>query len=723
MKGKLALIIKRICDNKRLCFGVLASLFLIITTIGYLISQGLSADSIKSRVAISITSNKSSANPNELIIYKVSVKNNSSSLSRRNLKLQVKLANGTATGAKSVVRVGRLRRGARFSKTFKVVMVNNPATNFNRSEASVFYEYRARVRYKIKGRYRYKYITKRYILATVKKAINIILPAVTSVPLLVPSAPQVVPSASQKPVTTVIYEDCYVQKNCTEAEILSTRVPGPYIKLNNSQIPIGFNENDPVVGTFYFYWHKYGKTAQSSEHFYDFDGTDALTDHPVNAESYNYLDASWHRQELLNMVDTGIDISLPVFWGLPIFDDSITKKFSYTGLSPMNTATQQLIKEGRRAPKVGMFYDTTSLSAKYAPSGGIDLSTTAGKAWFYVTIRNYFSMIPPQLWATIDSKPIVYLYSANFAKSGTTSGSDLLTYVNQHFAEDFGETIPYIVKDASWGLTNASSTYFWGGALGRKVHRTITIGPGYDDAAVPRPTRTFRDRENGMFYRRNWDLLLGVKPEHRPKMLVIETWNELHEGTEIVETIEYGRMYLDMTKEYVQKWHNQYYAKPAGQYSGYKAVNSTFGNSGISQGIEYLLGPDTGEAAVRRINIGGKDAIETASPNSIKYLYFKVDNGFFFDSGNNINIEVEYYDEGSGVFSLEYDSFNSSAPWYGAYKAGGNQSFTGTGTWKTKTFSLSDAKFCDLQNANTDFRLYTANTLKIHRIIITKTSF
>ncbi len=44
--------------------------------------------------------------------------------------------------------------------------------------------------------------------------------------------------------------------------------------------------------------------------------------------------------------------------------------------------------------------------------------------------------------------------------------------------------------------------------------------------------------------------LLNKQPHERPNIVMIETWNELHEGTDICETREYGRQYIDMTAKY-----------------------------------------------------------------------------------------------------------------------------------------------------------------------------
>ena len=37
-------------------------------------------------------------------------------------------------------------------------------------------------------------------------------------------------------------------------------------------------------------------------------------------------------------------------------------------------------------------------------------------------------------------------------------------------------------------------------------------------------------------------------------IMAIETWNELGEATGILETVEYGRQYIDMTRRYVDQF-------------------------------------------------------------------------------------------------------------------------------------------------------------------------
>ena len=64
-----------------------------------------------------------------------------------------------------------------------------------------------------------------------------------------------------------------------------------------------FSKEQPVVGTYYFYWYD----VESGAHFIDPDGTDALTRHPDKSEGYSYKLPSWHESELEDIVAADID--------------------------------------------------------------------------------------------------------------------------------------------------------------------------------------------------------------------------------------------------------------------------------------------------------------------------------------------------------------------------------------------------------------------------------
>ena len=84
---------------------------------------------------------------------------------------------------------------------------------------------------------------------------------------------------------------------------------------------------------------------------------------------------------------------------------------------------------------------------------------------------------------------------------------------------------------------------------------------------------------------------------------------------------------------------------------------------------------------------------------NILYFYFNVDDDFTADLSNqDVLITAEYYDDGNGDMVLQYDS--KSSP----FKDAPLFSYGDSGTWKTHTFKLSDARFENGANG-ADFRI------------------
>ncbi len=315
--------------------------------------------------------------------------------------------------------------------------------------------------------------------------------------------------------------------------------PGPWVSAERTAH--SYDQSEPLVLTTYFYWYD----IHTKSHILDADGSDALTDHPPTLDGVSYREPTWHRQQLRDMAVAGIDVALPVYWGTPGAPDC----WSDVGLPPMVQARQELTQGGEAVPRLGLFYDTSTL--QYNPQHyHVDLRTAAGRRWFYGTIRNFFSLVPPADRACVDGRPLVLLYAPAFA-----AGVDeqLLPAVRQMFRRDFGSDL-FLVKMEGWP-GEADSVYNWGGAIQPQYLSTVALGPGYDHSAVPGRTPLVRDRENGLFYIRAWERLLAEGVARRPNMVHVETWNEWHEGTDICESKEYGRTYIDLTRKYTDLFH------------------------------------------------------------------------------------------------------------------------------------------------------------------------
>ena len=81
---------------------------------------------------------------------------------------------------------------------------------------------------------------------------------------------------------------------------------------------------------------------------------------------------------------------------------------------------------------------------------------------------------------------------------------------------------------------------------------TLTIIPGYDDTKIRKPGLAV-PRHNGRSYAAQWEQAI----EADPHWVLITSFNEWHEGSEIEPSVEFGRAYLDLTAKYAKRFKAQ----------------------------------------------------------------------------------------------------------------------------------------------------------------------
>jgi len=465
-----------------------------------------------------------------------------------------------------------------------------------------------------------------------------------------------------------------------------------------------WTSRDKIAFTYYFYWYNV-HDPKPTGHFINPEGTDALTDHPPadSLANYSYTDVSWHQQQMQDMVAAGIDVALPVYWG-----DTQDLFWSQTGLRTMVTALQAMAQARAPFPGIGMFFDTTSLWKQNALKLP-DITTLDGKATFYGMVHDFFSIVPKSLWATIDGRPIVVLYYSSWVAAYDQSSLD---YLSQRFQSDFGVS-PYFIRERSWRGVVADAACAWGAALSGPivVGDTASVGPGYDDRAVPnRNPYRYKDRECSGFYQQAWDKIISSTP----RLVFVETWNELHEATEVAATREYGRQYIDLTARNVARWKS---------YTGYASASMVWlspGRDSFESGLRIALNQGDGGWQVNRV--AGRDAVDvdrTTTPAS-HYIYLDVNDGFVHSVTTPVWVTVEYLDTGRTPWRIQYDSASNPYTVLPFVPIGD------TGLWKRVTFSLPDAYFGGRENGGSDLRIddpsTTSETHYFSRVWITKSA-
>ncbi len=489
---------------------------------------------------------------------------------------------------------------------------------------------------------------------------------------------------------------------------------GPHTQLKDPDFAgsQSFKNGQKIVFTPYFYWYD----VESGAHIRNGDGTDALTTHPPSLKGFTFRSEDWHYRQLTDMMEAGIDVLLPVYWGEPsarIANAPVGQQpWSFAGLVPLISARSKLVAEGRKPPRIGMFYDTSTLQWNHAHRR-IDLTTDEGRQWFYETIRDFFSLVPPMHWAMIDGRPVIFLYAASFAGAYDQT---CINHLKEAFASDFGGRVPFVVKEVSWKV-ETDGDYAWGGALGLKNHSVASLGPGYDHSAVPGRTPLVVLREGGDFYEQNWKRFLR-KPVN---MVFLETWNEYHEGTDIAESREYGRKYISLTREYVDMFRKG--ERPVarkGRFSQAESVELTCDATNALRGIKLINVPD---GIVKPDNVDGiKCLLSVTNSTAGRYMYFRIDDSFKSGDMMEVNVGVDYHDGGAGCFGLQFDGSDTNALFSSAYTDGPVViAMQGSNAWKTATFRLNGAVFANGENGGADFRIVIkADPFRLRRISVSR---
>ena len=472
--------------------------------------------------------------------------------------------------------------------------------------------------------------------------------------------------------------------------------------------------------TYYFYWYDDETGLHLGPHGPATIWEDPLTERPVPEPSTTWRGTAWHAKQLTDMAYAGIDVALPVFWG-----DTEQELWPRPGVANLARALERVRVAGTTPPAVGMFYDTISRQ-------GLDVRTKAGRDAIYDDVRYFFTTIPRPYWALArGSRPIIWFYYA-LALGGYDSG--FLADLRARFARDFG-TQPYIVVERDWldlqpDLTGYDDTYRFNGPTPQSWTATVaSVSPGFDNRWIVGPDHTVVPREGGAFYARG----LSEAIECGTPWLAVETWSEFHEATEVAETVEYGRQYLDITRRYVA-WFKAG-ALPAGMriespYADSPSVSAKLGAADGTRGLTLAPSREDGlHVAVVEAGRAGRRTVfrsadATSADATAAYLYFRVDDGFYFNRPHGVRIDVTYFDQGTAPIYLDYDAAPCASAWSAEtmYKPVLLARPADTKKWKTASIVLRDATFTGHQNLASDFRLVAqfGHPLSVGEVDVTK---
>jgi hypothetical protein len=88
--------------------------------------------------------------------------------------------------------------------------------------------------------------------------------------------------------------------------------------------------------------------------------------------------------------------------------------------------------------------------------------------------------------------------------------------------------------------------------VGRQLGKitALPVMPGYDDSHIGRESPKIISRENGALYKKLWKAAGKANPD----WVLITSFNEWHEGTEIEPSIEYGEKFVELTAKFTREF-------------------------------------------------------------------------------------------------------------------------------------------------------------------------
>jgi uncharacterized protein (TIGR03437 family) len=290
----------------------------------------------------------------------------------------------------------------------------------------------------------------------------------------------------------------------------------------------------------------------------------------------------------------------------------------------------------------------------------------------------------------IDGRPIVVLYTADFVAAYDQGTFD---YVSQQFQSDFGTT-PYLIRHSSWSGIKTDVVYAgWPAWYSATVMGdAATVMPGVNNFAIAGALGESRivDRNCGDLYQSHWNEVLS----RGARLVLIQTWNELHEATGISATKEYGRRYIDLTAQNVARWKSP--ETPTAPPP--RTVWASLGPLNYQAGVYPAINHGDGKWLTTRM--AGHDAIYSPT----HYIYLGVDERILPARPAPVWVTVEYLDRGSTPWRLQYDGATN------AYTSTALVTPQNTRLWRRQTFYLPDAVFQKREAGSADLRIDDHNT-------------
>lgn len=219
-----------------------------------------------------------------------------------------------------------------------------------------------------------------------------------------------------------------------------------------------------------------------------------------------------------------------------------------------------------------------AVSAYYETIGGRGAAMTgdsAGRAKAAITDLNYLlaRYATDKAWLRADGKPVLFVYGRALHQLSPAEWQDVIAQLRRDnpngvvlIADAFDRKYVSVFDGAStYNITGDTQHKSppqireWAHAAYPKMVAaarpgrisTVTVIPGYDDSKLGRPPpRPVTQRWGGETYRVLWQEAVAASPDY----VLITSWNEWHDGSEIEPSVEYGSVMLNDTAVFAREF-------------------------------------------------------------------------------------------------------------------------------------------------------------------------
>jgi len=213
-------------------------------------------------------------------------------------------------------------------------------------------------------------------------------------------------------------------------------------------------------------------------------------------------------------------------------------------------------------------------------------------------------------WLKVDGRPVVFIYSRAIEEIGLAGWAEAIERINRDYpggavligdrlsqsaASVFAGIHTYNTAGHLSGLPLTQADEWIAKAFPQAVEMarnhgrisTVTVIPGYDDTKIRKPGLAV-DRLDGRLYRAQWDRV----PDDCDWVL-ITSFNEWHEGSEIEPSVEFGEKYLGLTADFAKRFKSRQRNPVEPKQSKITAVERAGLREKLADRVAVLPGPES----------------------------------------------------------------------------------------------------------------------------------